>query len=219
MVSLSYIAFLCIFIALGLMLPLMARRTRQVMIFMLTGMFCCLVISELNSIVLNKLGNNVLYVTTSVTPVMEEIIKSLPILYFALVISDDRRTLIRNSYALGVGFALLENVIVLMQNINNVSILWALIRGFGAGLVHGLCTVMVGYGISYVHKQKKLFRTGTYALLTSAIIYHSIYNLLVQFHLQLLGILLPVMTYIPVILFLRKQLLTDIRKTKQEEAE
>lgn len=86
--------------------------------------------------------------TTTLTPILEEIVKALPILHFALVITDDRRTLITVSYALGVGFALLENIIVLIQSIDKVTVLWALLRGFGAGLVHGICTVMVGYGIS-----------------------------------------------------------------------
>ena len=61
---------------------------------------------------------------------------------------DDRRTLISCAYAVGVGFALLENIVILIQNIEQVSIFWALVRGFSSGLVHGVCTVMVGYGIS-----------------------------------------------------------------------
>ena len=213
--NLSYIAFLCIAIALGMMLPLMEKRTRRIVVFMIAGMFCCLFVSELNSIVLKASGGDVLYVTTTFTPVMEEIVKALPILYYAVVVSDDQRRLVGSSYALGVGFALLENVIVLIQNIDEVTILWALIRGFGAGLVHGLCTVMVGFGISNIRRNRKLFRVGTYALLTAAIIYHAIYNLLVQNRLQFAGILLPVLTYIPAILLLRKSIGRDDAKQKE----
>ena len=207
--NLSYIAFLCIVIALGMMLPLMERSARRIGIFLIVGMFCCLFASELNSIILRAYDRNVFYVTTTLTPILEEIVKALPILYFALVITDDRRILIIVSYALGVGFALLENIIVLIQSIDKVTVLWALLRGFGAGLVHGICTVMVGYGISYVRKQRKLFRCGTYALLTAASIYHAIYNLLVQTGWVVAGLLLPVLTYIPVILILRKSLGPD----------
>ena len=213
--NLSYIAFLCIVIALGMMLPLIEKMTRKIVIFIIVGMFCCLFVSELNSIILRFFDEDMLYVTTTITPIMEEIIKALPILYFAVVISDDRRTLIMCSYSVGVGFALMENLIVLMQNISEVTILWALIRGFGAGLVHGLCTVMVGYGISYVRKKKKLFRCGSYALLTSASIYHAVYNLLVQSKYQYAGILLPICTYIPAILLLKKSLKqSNSRRTK-----
>ena len=47
---------------------------------------------------------------------------------------------------------------------------------------------------------------GTYALMTAAVIYHAIYNLLVQSGFIYLGILLPILTYIPAILFLRRSL-------------
>ena len=210
--NLTYISFIAITVSLALMLPLMEKKTRRVMSFMIVGIFACLFISEVNSIFLKAFGNDVYYVTTTITPVTEEIIKMLPILYFAIVITDDRRTLIANSFAVGVGFALLENVVILTQNVENVTIFWALVRGFGSGLVHGICTVMVGWGVSYVKKRRKLFYCGTFALLSSAIIYHATYNLLVQSKYQYVGILLPIVTYIPVLL------LTVGKKSKSSKA-
>ena len=207
--NLSYIVFICIVVSLGLMLPLMAKKTRGVVIFMIVGIFSCLFVSELNSIFLKYFHNDMYYVTTTITPVTEEIVKALPVLYFAIVISDDRRTLISHAYAVGVGFALLENIVILVQSIAEVSIFWALVRGFGSGLVHGLCTVMVGYGISYIRKRRKLFWCGTFALLSAAIIYHATYNLLVQSAFQYAGIFLPIVTYIPAILLLRRAADTD----------
>lgn len=203
--NLSYIAFICLTVSLGLMLPLMEKKTRSVVIFMIVGFFACLFVSELNSILLKAFNGDMFYVTTTITPVSEELVKALPILYFAIIISDDRRTLIANSFAVGVGFALLENIIILMQNIQAVSVLWALVRGFGSGLVHGVCTMMVGYGISYIKKRRKLFYCGTFALLSTAIIYHAIYNLLVQSDYQYAGVLLPIITYIPLLILIRKK--------------
>ena len=201
--NLTYIAFIALTVSLALMLPLMEKKTRRVMIFMIVGIFACLFISEINSIFLGVFNNDIYYVTTTITPVTEEIVKMLPILYFAIVISDDRPTLIANAFAVGVGFALLENVVILTQNVENVTIFWALVRGFGSGLVHGICTVMVGWGVSYVKKRRKLFFCGTFALLSSAIIYHATYNLLVQSEYQYVGILRPITTYIPVLLLTR----------------
>ena len=198
--NLTYIAFIAMTVSLGLMLPLMEKKVRRLVIFMIVGMFSCLFVSELNHILLDAYNNDMFYVTTTITPVTEEIVKALPILYFAIVITDDRRVLIPNAFAVGVGFALLENVVILTQNVENVTILWAFVRGFGSGLVHGICTVMVGWGVSYVKKRRKLFFCGTFALLSSAIIYHATYNLLVQSEYQYVGILLPITTYIPVLL-------------------
>ena len=202
--NLTYIDFIALTVSLALMLPLMEKKMRRLMIFMIAGICSCLFVSELNSILLRAFNNEVFYVTTTITPMTEEIVKMLPILYLAIVISDDRRVLIPNSFAVGVGFALLENVVILTQNVENVTILWALVRGFGSGLVHGICTVMVGWGISYIRKRRKFFYCGTFALLSAAIIYHATYNLLVQSDYQYVGILLPLATYIPLIILARK---------------
>lgn len=202
--NLTYISFIAITVSLALMLPLMEKKVRRLVVFMIAGIFSCLFVSELNNILLGAFRGDIFFVTTTVTPVTEEIVKMLPILFFAIMVSDDRSTLIPISYAVGVGFALLENVVILTQNVENVTILWALVRGFGSGLVHGICTVMVGWGISYIKKRRKFFYCGTFALLSAAIIYHATYNLLVQSQYRYVGILLPTVTYIPVILFLGK---------------
>ena len=202
--NLTYISFIAITVSLALMLPLMEKKLRRLVVFMIAGIFSCLFVSELNNILLGAFRGDIFFVTTTITPITEEVVKMLPILFFAIVVTDDRRTLIPISFAVGVGFALLENVVILTQNVENVTILWALVRGFGSGLVHGICTVMVGWGISYIKKRRKFFYCGTFALLSAAIIYHAIYNLLVQSQYRYVGILLPTITYIPIILFLGK---------------
>lgn len=203
--NLTYIAFIAVTVSLAMMLPLMEKKLRRLVVFMIAGIFSCLFVSELNNILLEAFHNDMFYVTTTITPVTEEIVKMLPIIFLAIVISDDRRVVIPNAFAVGVGFALLENVVILTQNVENVTILWAFVRGFGSGLVHGICTVMVGWGISYIKKRRKFFYCGTFALLSAAIIYHAIYNLLVQSEYQYVGIVLPILTYIPVIYFLKKK--------------
>ena len=210
--NLSHVAFICLTISLGLMLPLMEKKTRRVMTFMIIGICSCLFVSEINGFFLRLFKNDISYVTTTITPITEEVIKALPLLYYAIVLSDDRHEITANAFAIGVGFAVLENIVILTQNLENVTIVWALIRGFGSGLVHGICTVMVGFGISYIKKRRKLFFCGTFALLSTAIIYHAIFNLLVQSSFQYAGILLPIATYIPVLLLMRKQ----IKRNKQE---
>ena len=90
------------------------------------------------------------------------------------------------------------------QKANSVSVANVLIRGFGAGMMHGVCTLAVGYGMTFVHTRRKLFYTGTVALLAVAMIYHSVYNTLVQSQHQLVGFLLPVITFIPVLALLNK---------------
>ena len=173
------------------------------MIYILIGVCVSLFVSEINSRLLSAFNNDMLFVTTTLTPVTEEIVKALPVLLFAFVFSDDREKLLPISFATGIGFALFENTVILVQNIDNVSILWAIIRGFSTALMHGICTALVGYGMGFVRKKKKLFVSGTFALLALAIIYHGLFNMLVESkNLQYVGFFMPAVTYIPLIIYL-----------------
>ena len=215
MVNLSYVIFTLFIISLSLMLPVLEKKARLVVGFMIVGIVLCLAVSEINGMILRALHNDVYYVTTTLTPVTEEIFKALPVLYFAFFFSDDKKTLVMISFAVGVGFALMENTVILTQNLDNVTIYWALVRGFGSGLVHGICTVTVGYGISFVHKHRILFSCGTFALLSTAIIYHATYNTLVQSRFIDFGLLLPILTYIPFFIFLpRGKKITDKKRNR-----
>lgn len=70
-------------------------------------------------------------------------------------------------------------------------------HAFGTGLMHGMCTLLVGVGISFVKKRRKLFAVGTFGLLSTAIVYHGIYNILIQSEYSMVGALLPIVTYMP----------------------
>ena len=203
--NIIYILFICIVVPLLLMLGLLEKKSRLTIGFMIIGIFMCLFAAELNGFMRQLLNDKSLfYITTTITPVTEEIVKALPVLFFAFVISDKREQLISISMAVGIGFAILENTYILVNDADSVSVFWALVRGLGAGLMHGICTAAIGIGISFVHKKKKLFYTGTFALLSTAVIYHAIYNSLVQSDYKYLGFLLPVLTYIPIIIALAK---------------
>ena len=174
------------------------------MVFIIIGILLSLFISEVNSILLNLFDGASLYVTTTITPISEEIVKTLPVLFYALVFSDSKDRLMPIALATGIGFGLFENTVILVQSlvqdVGSVTVGWAIIRGFSTALMHGVCTMSVGFGISFVKKKKKLFYCGTFALLTMAMIYHGIYNMLVQSNYRWLGFVLPAVTYIPIIL-------------------
>lgn len=74
-------------------------------------------------------------------------------------------------------------------------------RAFGSGLMHGMCTLLVGVGISFVKKKRKLFVVGTFGLLSTAIVYHGIYNILIQSEYSMIGAFLPIVTYIPFVIW------------------
>lgn len=167
---------------------------------MAIGIFISAFASELNGLLLNTLPMSIYEITVVVTPTTEEILKALPVLYYAVVISDKSEKLFTAAMAIGVGFAVLENAYYLL-NFPNFSMMNAIIRAFGSGLMHGMCTLLVGVGISFVKKKRKLFVVGTFGLLSTAIVYHGIYNILIQSEYSLIGAFLPIVTYIPFVIW------------------
>lgn len=198
--NLVYILFICLVAPMLLMVLMLRKRSRLLVGYMLVGIFVSLFVSELNTILLGLFGGDSLYVTTTITPVSEETVKAIPVLFYALLFSDDRDRVMPIAFATGVGFAMFENMVILVQNIEMVTVGWAIIRGFATALMHAVCTVTVGYGICFVKKRRKLFYCGTFALLTMASIYHGIFNMLVQSEFKYLGFFLPALTYIPIVI-------------------
>lgn len=217
--NINYILFICVVVPLFLMLFLLEKKARITVGFMILGICMCLLASEINGLMLEWFHGDTYYVTTTITPIIEEVVKALPVLYFAIVFSDKRETLLSISIATGIGFAVLENLVILVGNVDSVSLLWAFIRGFSSGLMHGVCTAAVGLGISFVHKRKKLFYTGTFALLTAAIIYHATFNCLVQSDYRYAGFVLPLITYTPILVFRNQKKCRDKEDDENERKE
>ena len=205
MENIGYIVFICFALPFLLGIPIVRKNTRLVMLYVFIGMCCCLFISEINGLIDTLIGQDMFYVTTNITPLTEELIKTLPVLVFAIFISSERQTLLTIAFMTGLGFALLENATILVETVmfqGSVDILWVLIRTLGAGLLHSLCTTAVGVGISFIRDQRKMFLCGSFALLSMAIVYHSVYNALIQSAYKYLGAAMPMLTYLVVIVIL-----------------
>lgn len=86
----------------------------------------------------------------TVPPVTEELLKTLPVLVFAVFFSDDRKDILPAAMSVGIGFSILENTAILVQNLTVVTLGWAALRGLSASLMHGLCTMIIGAGLPYV---------------------------------------------------------------------
>jgi RsiW-degrading membrane proteinase PrsW (M82 family) len=202
-------------------IPIARKQTRLVLLFTFIGMCCCLFISEVNGLINSLIGQDMFYLTTNITPLTEELIKALPVLVFAIFVSSERQTLLTIAFMTGLGFALLENATILVETVllqGSVDILWALIRTLGAGLLHSLCTTAVGVGISFIRDQKKMFLCGSFALLSMAIVYHSVYNTLIQSDYKYLGAAMPMITYLVVIVILVIVYKKSIHKKTKETA-
>ena len=157
--NLIYILFVSIFFPLFLMMLLVEEKARLPIVFVLAGIFISVFASEVNGALLNVLDISYYDATIMLAPITEELLKAFPILFYAITFSDKKEKLFTASMATGIGFAILENAYYLIKNYETFSMLSALIRGFGTGLMHGMCTLFVGFGISFVRKRRKLLHT------------------------------------------------------------
>lgn len=187
-----YIILICIAVPLLLLMTLMDSRSRLLTGFMLIGMLTAASAYEINSTVQLTFWMTGQEVSVRAAPIVEELLKATPVLFYSVVVSDDRHTLLPLSMSVGIGFAILENAYLLTAYIDQVTLGWALIRGLSTSLSHGLCTLTVGYGMSFIRKQKKLFYTGIFGLLSLAITFHSTFNLLIQSSYDWVGMMLPI---------------------------
>ena len=211
MENLNLILFLSIAAPLAMMLAVCQKRSRSVLLFLLLGTCVCLFSSEFSGILFSILPFSSQYLTINITPLTEEVLKAIPLLIFVFMYEPEDKYVYECSIAIGVGFAILENAFILSQNINAVSIPLALIRGFGAGMMHGLCTFTVGFGLSFIRKHRKLFVCGTAAIISLAVMFHALYNILVQSSYQFIGYVMPMLIFVPLMIQLKvkKQILSD----------
>lgn len=204
----SYILFICIAVPLGMMLIPIEKQSRKIVVALLMGMFLCLFVSEVNGLLLRMTKSTMLYLTTNVTPITEEFVKVLPVIYYAYVFSDDEKSITTVAFATGVGFAMLENIIILMQHLASANFLFAMIRGFSTGLMHSITTMLVANFVPYIHKKKKLFLCGVLCSFNLAVVFHSVFNLLVEAESAVanyIGYFLPVSIYMVINVFVLKK--------------
>ena len=190
-----YIIMVCIAVPFLLLMTLLDHRSRLLIGFVLFGMVMAVSAYEINTYICQLLQMSGQELSIKAAPIIEEILKALPVLFFAIIVSDDKKLVLPLAMAVGIGFAILENAFLLITYVDQVNIGWAIIRGISTSLSHGICTLIVGCGIIFVRKQKKLFYTGTFALLAAAMTFHAIFNLLIQSQYDYIALALPILVY------------------------
>lgn len=202
MENIHLMLFICLAAPLAMMLFVLKGRSRALLGFLLTGIFMCLFAGEINGVIRESTTLTTHFLTVNVTPIVEEILKAFPVIFIAFLFKPERQFLLESAVAIGVGFATMENMALLTDAYSSFSIGLVLARGFGAGMMHGVSTLAVGYSMTIASSDRKLSFAGTVAALSAAIIYHSIYNIMVQSQYPVLGILLPIATFIPMMIVL-----------------
>lgn len=170
--------FLCLAIPMILSLFFIKGRARSYILFVTIGMGICLLSAYVNSFFVWLYSVDGTVAAIEITPVCEELLKLLPLLFYFLIFEPEPRELPTVAIAIAAGFATFENVCYLTEN-GAANFSFLLIRGISAGGLHILCGILSGFGISYVFRHRWLSVTGTAGILGACTGFHGIYNLLI----------------------------------------
>ena len=189
--------YLCIAFPTMLGLFFVEKRARLLLIFLQIGLFMCMFAGYLNTS-LTKISDMSYYEATYLlTPFVEELLKGIPVLFYTILFRPEKKQLVGISVMTGIGFAIMENVYVsVISSAESITLMWTLMRGLGAGMMHGLCTVFISYGMFCIGGRKKVAFVSSFACITFAILFHASYNLLIQSQYKFYGILLPLTTIV-----------------------
>lgn len=157
--------FLCMVSPLLVAALCMGRRQLRFFLFCIAGMGVCLLSAYINTFLAAVCRADALAATAEIAPVVEEIMKLLPLVFYLLVFEPEGDKIKAAAITVALAFATFENVCYLIQNgADRFSFIF--FRGFG-----------------------------TCGLLGAAITFHAIYNLLIAYGgaVQYIAYALPVL--------------------------
>ena len=171
--------FVCVAAPLLVAAFCMGRKYLRFFLFTFAGMGACLISAYVNTFFVAIYEATVFNATAEIAPVVEEVMKLLPLLFFLAVFEPTFARFRLAAVIVAASFATFENICFLTQN-GADQILFLLIRGFGTGAMHVACGNVYGGALRPVWDSRPLRAACLFALLCVAIIYHAIYNLLVS---------------------------------------
>ena len=186
--------FVCVAAPLLVAAFCMGRKYLRFFLFTFAGMGACLISAYVNTFFVAIYEATVFNATAEIAPVVEEVIKLLPLLFYLLVFEPEPEQIHPAALTVAAGFATFENICYLIQNgAGHFSFIF--FRGIGTGAMHVICGAIVGGGLAYVWQRTWLKIAGTCGLLGAAITFHALYNLLIAYGgaVQYAAYVLPVM--------------------------
>ena len=171
--------FICIVAPLLVSLLFTREKVRRFVIFLMLGMAACLLSAYISAFLGSVKAATAEETSVFISPVVEEIMKLIPIAFFMLVFEPDSDDLTLSAVAIGIGFATFENCCFILSG-SAASLTYMLVRGFAAGVMHLVCTVSVGSGLVFSRREEIAGISVSVGLLAFVATFHGLYNLLVS---------------------------------------
>lgn len=202
----NYIENIYICLAAPLLLATLCLNgsAKRSLVFLISGMTACLLSAYVSAFAAEATGTDLLTASHAIAPVVEELIKFLPVLFYLLVFEPEKRRAVSAAMLVAVGFATFENVCFL-TDYGTADLLRLLLRGFGTGAMHVVCGIVVAAGFYFLWDRAWLRAMGSFAMLCFVITFHAVFNIFVNQTGAVfwLGSLVPLALVFAHMLFLR----------------
>lgn len=158
---------------------LTGKEARRHLIPLLAGFVAALLAGNINSFFAVLFQMTEREAVLNLTPILEELLKMLPVLFFAEAFAQSRKEIINVAVEIGLGFAIFENCSYLVTY-GAESLAFSVVRGLATGVLHPLCTLIAGVGICFIYMRRKVAIISCFGFLCTAMIVHGSYNLLME---------------------------------------
>lgn len=188
---------LCIAIPFLVSVLFLRGEVRRYVSAFLLGMGMCLVaayISGFLSLVARLEQNDA---SIFLSPMVEELIKLLPLLFFLVLLEPEEHDFIMLAVAIGAGFSTFENCCYILS-FGAESITYIMIRGLAVGVMHIVSLLALSIWLIFVKRFHVFSFPAIIGGLSIAMSFHALYNLLVSEPgvTRAIGYLLPLLTAI-----------------------
>lgn len=196
---------LCIAVPLGISILFVKGPVRRFVFAFLLGMGVCLLSAYISGYLSIVTGYGETNTSIFLSPIIEELMKLFPLLFFLLMFDEDSTSIVHTSIAIGAGFATFENCCyILNYGAGNLS--YVIIRGMSVGVMHIMSVFALSLWFLISMRLKAFSFPTVVGALSLSMTFHAIYNLLVSKPgiTSVIGYLMPIVTAILLSLAYRK---------------
>ncbi|MCQ2517290.1 MAG: PrsW family intramembrane metalloprotease [Lachnospiraceae bacterium] len=186
---------LCIVVPFIISMFFVRGEVRRYLVAFLLGMGASLISAYISGFVglVSVMSEN--DTSIFISPMVEETIKLILLLFFLILIVPKDKTLVMIAVAIGAGFSTFENCCYILT-FGAESLTYVMIRGLAVGVMHVVSILSLALWLIFIKRLKAYSFSGVVGGLSLAMIFHSLYNLLVSEPglTRVIGYLLPLLT-------------------------
>lgn len=169
---------ICIAMPLAAALLFLQSSAKRFVFSFLLGMIVCLLAAYIGGFLEAVSGMSREDVSIFLSPITEETMKFLPVLFYMFWFEPDDERLLLTGAGVGAGFATFENCCYLLLGAKSLP--YMLVRGAAVGVMHLVSMVALTLGVNFLRYYKMVRFSGILGALSLAMTFHGLYNLLVS---------------------------------------